>query len=133
GHVVKLKRNARLFAAAVTTVLIMLMTCSGCENAPMDESETLVYELEPSQETAELMRGLAVVESAIDFDRDGDKEKLVVQMTEGRQFEETEPGAIMGEVMEGTFRLVLVDANGTELHQLDLNPSFGGGTLLFEQ
>ncbi|MES7204572.1 hypothetical protein U6Q21_12410, partial [Cutibacterium acnes] len=74
---------------------------------------------------------ITVTEAEIDYDRDGTAETLYVRMTDGERIEETAPGPFMGEYWEGRFRLELVSHEGTLLHTLELNPSFGEERLMF--
>lgn len=76
---------------------------------------------------------VTIAESDIDYDRDGVEEKLYVRMTSGELKEEQEPGPFAGVHWEGEFRLELVAKDGTLLHTLDLNPTFGGESLLFDR
>lgn len=74
-----------------------------------------------------------IAEAEIDYDGNGELEKLYVRMVTGELKEETEPGPNMGKNWEGKFQLELVAHDGSLLHTLDLNPTFGGGSLLFSQ
>jgi hypothetical protein len=74
-----------------------------------------------------------IAESDIDYDRNGDEEKLYVRMITGELKEEKEPGPFTGAYWEGKFQLELVAKDGTLLHSLDLNSTFGEGALIFAQ
>lgn len=75
----------------------------------------------------------ALAETAVDVNGDGEEERLVVRMTRGKKWEETEPGPFAGPVRKGDVRLELWDAEGSLLHARDVNADFGGQPLLFDE
>ncbi|TBL79018.1 FG-GAP repeat protein [Paenibacillus thalictri] len=72
-----------------------------------------------------------LAKSDIDYDRNGSMEKLEVRMLSGGLKEEQEPGPYTGPYWEGTFQLMLSGVDGTPLHRLDLNSTFGSEALIF--
>ncbi|MDD4494656.1 MAG: BsuPI-related putative proteinase inhibitor [Eubacteriales bacterium] len=70
--------------------------------------------------------------NTIDYNRDLRNEELLLKMTDGRHYEEKEPGPLMGENWEGRFVLQLLDDNENVISQLDLNQAFDGEALGFQ-
>lgn len=68
----------------------------------------------------------------IDFNKDSYNESLIVKMTDGRYYEDKEPGAYMGSNWEGKFHIQLVDDKGNIISELDLNKAFNEQKLNFQ-
>lgn len=68
----------------------------------------------------------------IDFNKDSYNESLIVKMTDGRYYEDKEPGAYMGSNWEGKFHIQLVDDKGNIISELDLNKAFNKQKLNFQ-
>ncbi|AEE95874.1 M56 family metallopeptidase [Mahella australiensis] len=68
----------------------------------------------------------------IDFNKDLYNESLNVIMTDGRYYEETEPGPYMGSNWEGKYDIQLIDSRGNILSKLDLNKAFNEEKLTFQ-
>lgn len=58
-------------------------------------------------------------------------DKIRVRMTEGRHYEDKEPGPFQGWNYEGRFALEALDKGGRMLSSLDLNSAFGEEVLMF--
>lgn len=71
--------------------------------------------------------------NTVDADGDSVYEKLVVKMSEGRQYEETAAGPFQGWNWQGSFLLRLMDDKGNTLSELDLNKVFGEEKLVFNR
>lgn len=108
------------FWIAVCAVTVLL--CGACDKTPEEVYQGSTTAPDPTR---------VISEAAIDYDRDGREEKLVIRMVKGELVEEKEPGPFQGTNWEGEFRLELVDGDGKLLHSLDLNPTFGGEPLVF--
>lgn len=72
-------------------------------------------------------------ENTIDYNKDSRYEKVIVKMTEGKQYEETEAGPFQGWNWQGKFILQLIDDKGNEISELDLNKAFKGEELIFNR
>lgn len=68
----------------------------------------------------------------IDYNRDLHNESLIVKMTDGRYYEDKEPGAYMGENWEGRFSVQLVDDKENIISEIDLNKEFNEQKLIFQ-
>ncbi|HHW66210.1 MAG TPA: hypothetical protein GXX16_00680 [Epulopiscium sp.] len=68
----------------------------------------------------------------IDFNKDSYNENLILKMTDGRYYEEKEPGPYMGPNWEGKFYIQLIDQKGKILSELDLNKAFNEQKLIFQ-
>ncbi|XEC95793.1 hypothetical protein AB6A23_04270 [Paenibacillus tarimensis] len=102
---------------AVCATAFLLSACENTLKAPTEE---------PTVETGDI-----IAEADIDYDVNGDEEKLYVRMVTGELKEEKDPGPFYGTYWEGDFQLELVSKDGALLHTLDLNPTFGGESLIF--
>lgn len=102
------------------TSIAMLLLLSACAANP-----------EPSPTATLADKTEIIAEAEVDYDHNGEIEKLYVRMIKGERKEEKEPGPVMGPYWEGEFRLELAAQDGSLLHTLDLNETFGGGPLLF--
>lgn len=103
-------------------ILVLFLLISGCSKAP-----------EAAPETNNTEHTAVIAEAAVDYDHDGEEEKLYVRMMSGESKEEKEIGPNTGTYWEGEFRLELIAKDGTLLHALDLNPTFNSGPLIFNQ
>lgn len=77
--------------------------------------------------------GDTLSENTIDYNKDSRYEKVIVKMTEGKQYEETEAGPFQGWNWQGKFILQLIDDKGNEISELDLNKTFKGEELIFNR
>lgn len=68
----------------------------------------------------------------IDFNKDSYNESLIVKMTDGRYYEDREPGAYMGSNWEGKFHIQLIDDKGNIISELNLNKAFNEQKLNFQ-
>ena len=68
----------------------------------------------------------------IDFNKNSYNESLIVKMTDGRYYEDKEPGAYMGSNWEGKFHIQLIDDKGNMISELDLNRAFNEQKLNFQ-
>ncbi|HIW35150.1 MAG TPA: hypothetical protein IAA29_20455 [Candidatus Paenibacillus intestinavium] len=105
----------------ISTLAFLLSTA--CQNN---------LEVEPSKDIA-VDTTTILTKSDIDYDRNGSKEQLTVRMMSGGLKEENEPGPYAGAYWEGDFQLELAAEDGTLIHTLDLNSTFGGEGLIFEK
>jgi len=71
--------------------------------------------------------------NTIDYNKDSGYEKVIVKMTEGKQYEETEAGPFQGWNWQGKFVLQLIDDKGNEISRLDLNKAFESEELIFNR
>src|SRR5437762_3519444 len=101
-------------ALAVICAIVIIFTAA-CENTP-EESPVE----SPSVKTTDTTK--IISEADIDFDQNGEMEKLYVRLVTGEFKEEIEPGPHTGTYWEGEFRLELVAKDGSLLQKLDLNP-----------
>ncbi|RAV17754.1 hypothetical protein [Paenibacillus contaminans] len=108
-------------APIVTSLVVLLLLSSACQN----NQEAAPAADIPVDTTTVLAK------SDIDYDRNGSKEKLTVRMMSGGLKEEKEPGPYTGVYWEGKFQLELAAEDGTLLHTLDLNSTFGEDSLIF--
>ncbi|XID94948.1 FG-GAP repeat protein [Paenibacillaceae bacterium WGS1546] len=111
--------------ALVAGTISALLLFTACETKPESGPSTA------SETTVDTITVLA--QSDIDYDRDGSMEKLEVRMLSGGLKEEQDPGPYTGQYWEGTFQLLLSAEDGTPLHMLDLNSTFGNETLIFDK
>lgn len=74
-------------------------------------------------------------ENVIDCDGDSVYEKVIVRMTEGKQYEETAAGPFMGWNWQGKFAVRLVNAEGKVLSEMGLNKIFypDGADMIFSK
>ena len=72
-------------------------------------------------------------ENTIDYNKDSIYEKVIVKMTGGKQYEETEAGPFQGWNWQGKFILQLIDDKGNAISELDLNKAFEGEELIFNR
>lgn len=70
--------------------------------------------------------------NTIDFNKDSDNENLIVKMTDGRYYEDTNPGPYMGANWEGKFNIQLINDKGNVISKLDLNKVFNEQELNFQ-
>jgi len=105
----------------MTSVLALLLLSTACQNNP---------EAGPAADIP-VDTTTILAQSDIDYDRNGSKEKLTVRMMSGGLKEEKEPGPYAGVYWEGKFQLELAAEDGTPLHTLDLNSTFGEELLFF--
>lgn len=109
------------------TMIVVATLVNGCMSQPVRQNDKVIKAFEeiPVDTTT------IIAKSDIDYDRNGSKEKLTVRMMSGGLKEEKEPGPYAGANWEGKFQLELAAEDGTLLHTLDLNTTFGGETLIF--
>lgn len=72
-------------------------------------------------------------DNSIDYNGDNVYETLVVEMTEGKQFEDTAPGPFQGWNWQGKFVVRLIDSEENIISELDLNRAFNGEDLIFNE
>ncbi|KUO75496.1 MAG: hypothetical protein APF77_22545 [Clostridia bacterium BRH_c25] len=72
-------------------------------------------------------------ENTIDYNKDSVYEKVVVKMTEGKQYEETAAGPFQGWNWQGKFVLQLIDDKRKAISELDLNKAFKSEELIFNR
>lgn len=72
-------------------------------------------------------------ENVIDYDGDSGYEKVIVRMTEGKQYEDEAAGPFMGWNWQGKFAVRLVNAEGKVLSEMSLNKIFypDGADMIF--
>ncbi|MBP7223081.1 MAG: hypothetical protein KBA50_07515 [Sedimentibacter sp.] len=69
--------------------------------------------------------------NTIDYNKDSVYEKVIIKMTEGKQYEVTEAGPFQGWNWQGKFIIQLIDDKGNEISKLDLNKAFESEELIF--
>lgn len=74
-------------------------------------------------------------ENVIDYDGDSSYEKVIVRMTEGKQYEDEAPGPFMGWNWQGQFVVRLINAEGKALSEIGLNKIFDphGADMIFNK
>lgn len=77
--------------------------------------------------------GDVVSDNTVDYNRDSAYERIIVRMTEGKQYEEVEPGPFQGWNWQGKFVVQLIDSAGNTISGLDLNGAFNGEELTFNR
>lgn len=90
------------------------------------ESEADVEKADATAEDSSLLTDVTISESAVDWDKDGKMEKLLIKMTEGKLVNYPDPGPIEGDCYVGQFAVVLVDEAGNVLQSHDLGMDFEG-------
>jgi len=102
--------------------ILVLLLSTACESKP-----------EAGPKASDIAEDTITVlaQSDVDYDNNGSMEKLEVWMLTGGLKEEQEPGPYTGQYWEGTFQLMLLAEDGTPLHTLSLNSTFGSESLIF--
>lgn len=79
--------------------------------------------------------GDVLSENVIDYNGDSGYEKVVVRMTEGKQYEDEAPGPFMGWNWQGKFAVQLLNAEGNVLSEMGLNKIFNpdGADMVFNR
>ncbi len=72
-------------------------------------------------------------ENTVDYNKDSIYEKLILKMSNGKQYEETAPGPFQGWNWEGEFILQLVDDKGAAISEYKLNEAFENEKLIFNR
>ncbi|MFX3635489.1 MAG: hypothetical protein ACE3L7_04325 [Candidatus Pristimantibacillus sp.] len=106
----------------LTCTIALFLVANACKTT--HEASSVITRTDPNT---------IIAEADIDFDQNGELEKLYVRIFTGELKEETEPGPYIGIYYEGVFRLELTAKDGTILHTLDLNPTFGNESLIFHE
>jgi len=101
------------------------------EDTPATEYHYSFGGMKPKKDSKDI--GDILSENTIDYDKDSGYEKVIVKMTEGKQYEETEAGPFQGWNWQGKFILLLIDDKGNEISGLDLNKAFESEELTFNR
>jgi hypothetical protein len=84
-------------------------------------------------ELSDRRRSDILSDNSIDYNGDNVYETLVVEMTGGKQFEDTAPGPFQGWNWQGKFVVRLIDSEENIISELDLNRAFNGEELIFNE